>query len=247
MELQNYLAILHRRWRLVAAVPLLAALLSLALALVRPPVYGLTARLLVTRAGAPEGSTAGLTAELEDKTAQDLPAIVGGAPFAQDVARELAARGHPLSQAVVAQSLHGANDRHVVYLMVTADDPADAVAIADAAVMLIKTNGLRYWGEEQVTPASPGLNVAVLELPAQAASLDGPRTIAIDIALRALLGLAAGVGIAFALHYLEARPTTDHRPSTTDRRIRQGSSVVYGSEEKGSLRGQPPQSPPPTL
>lgn len=97
MELQHYLAILRRRWRLVAAVPLLAALFSLALALMRPPVYGLTARLLVTRGGAPEGSTAGLTAELEDKTAQDLPAIVGGAPFAQDVARELAARGRPLS------------------------------------------------------------------------------------------------------------------------------------------------------
>ncbi len=232
MELQHYLAILRRRWRLVAAVPLLAALFSLALALMRPPVYGLTARLLVTRGGAPEGSTAGLTAELEDKTAQDLPAIVGGAPFAQDVARELAARGRPLSQAAVAQALHGANDLHVVYLAVTAADPADAVAIADAAVMLIKTNGLRYWGETQATPASPGLNVAVLELPVQAARLDGPRTIAIDIALRALLGLAAGVGIAFALHYLEARPAADHREQRTKNKEQRGDRRPPTAEQR---------------
>jgi capsular polysaccharide biosynthesis protein len=232
MEIHHYLAILRRRWLLVAAVPLLAGLLSLGLALARPPAYGLTARLLVTRGAAPQGSDAGLTDQREDKTAQDLPAIVSGAPFAQDVAGELAAHGRPMSQAAVQQSLGAANDQHVVYLSATTADPADAALIADVAVMLIKTNGLRYWGETRATPANPGLNVAVLDLPTQATRLNGPRAIAIDVVLRVALGFVAGAGIAFALHYLEARPAADHRPPTTDHQQEEGERGRGGDDRR---------------
>ena len=61
MELQLYLDILRRHWLLVLAVPLLVALLSLAVALSRPPIFGVQARLLVTRDNA-DTSAAGRTA-----------------------------------------------------------------------------------------------------------------------------------------------------------------------------------------
>ncbi|HEX9373761.1 MAG TPA: Wzz/FepE/Etk N-terminal domain-containing protein [Roseiflexaceae bacterium] len=210
MELHLYLDILRRRWPLVVAVPLLVALVSLAVAVMRPPRYGLTARLLVTRP--PTGNV-----DAEDTLAYDLPAIVGGKSFAQDVARELTSRGHPLDEALVEQALHAENQKHVVYLSATTDGPAAAVAIADAAVALIKANGLRYWGDLNATPEHPGANVAVLDLPAGAALLNGPRAIAQEVALRALLGLLAGVGAAFALYYLDEGRMADDQWRIEDR------------------------------
>ena len=205
MELFLYLDILRRRWPIVVAAPLLVALISLVAALMQPPRYGATASLLVTRP--PLGNL-----DAEDTLAYDLPAIVGGEPFVQDVVAELARRGLPLDQALVEQALHAENQRHVVLLSASTGEPAEAVAIVQAAVDMIKANGRRYWGDTSATPASPGANIAVLRLPTEAALLNGPRTIAIDVALRTLLGLIAGVGVAFALHYLDdRRPTTDDR------------------------------------
>jgi capsular polysaccharide biosynthesis protein len=205
MELYLYLDILRRRWPIVAALPLLVALISLAVALAQPPRYGATARLLVTRPGA-------TTVDAEDTLAYDLPAIVGGRPFAADLAAQLARRGHPLDQALVEQALHAENQKHVVYLSATTADPANAVAIVQAAVDLVRANGLRYWGDQSATPERPGVNVAVLDLPAAAALLNGPRAVALEVALRALLGLIAGVGVAFALHYLDKGRPVDDRP-----------------------------------
>src|SRR5262249_46069961 len=147
----------------------------------------------------------------EDKTAQDLPAIVSGAPFARDVAQELARRGSPLDAAAVAGSLQSWNQDHVVFISTAAARPEQAAAIAQAAVAMIQANGLRYWGEPRATLSQPGLNVAVLSLPDQAELLNGPRALAQEVLLRALLGLILGVGIAFALHYFyDGRlPATD--------------------------------------
>jgi hypothetical protein len=204
MELRLYLAILRRRWWVVVVIPLLIALVSGVVAISRPARYGLTARLLVTRGLAADGSTAGLTNQGEDKTAQDLPAIVSGAPFARDLTQELARRGSPLDAAALAGAIRASNQDHVVFIAVEAPRPEQAVAIAQAAVALIQSNGLRYWGDPRATPERPGLNVAALDLPAEATLLNGPRAIAQEVAVRALLALIAGVGLVFGLHYLDA-------------------------------------------
>jgi Chain length determinant protein len=233
MELYRYLEILRRRWPIVAAAPLLVALISLVAALAQPPRYGATARLLVTRPGA-------TTVDAEDTLAYDLPAIVGGHPFAADVVAELARRGQPLDQALVEQALHAENQKHVVYLSATAADPADAVAIVQAAVDLVRANGLRYWGDLNATPERPGISVAVLDLPAEAMLLNGSRAIASEVALRALLGLIAGMGAAFTHYYLgEGRSADDRRPMTDDRRpttddrwlLRRSSKQASGGDE----------------
>jgi capsular polysaccharide biosynthesis protein len=237
MELYHYLDILRRRWPIVAAAPLLVALISLAAALAQPPRYGATARLLVTRPGA-------TTVDAEDTLAYDLPAIVGGQPFAADVTAELARRGRPLGQALVAQALHAENQRHVVYLSATAADPAGAVAIVQAAVDLVRTNGLRYWGDLSATPERPGISVAVLDLPTAAAQLNGPRAIALEVALRALLGLIVGVGAAFALHYLDQRLTTNDQRLSGSREPRtknpnpEPRTTDYGLRTTGRTRNK---------
>jgi len=211
MELRLYLAILRRRWPLVVAVPLLVALISGGAALARAPRYGTATRLLVTR-GAAAGSTAGLTDLREDKTAQDLPAIVSGAAFRQDLAAELAGRGQPIDQAALAGAIRAGNQEHVVTIAFEGANPAATTAIAEATIDLVRRNGLRYWGDPSATPERPGLDVAVLDPPGTPARLNGPRAMAQEVALRALLGLIAAAGAAFVLHYL-----SEHRALTADR------------------------------
>jgi len=91
-----------------------------------------------------------------------------------------------------------------VTIAISAARPEQAVAIGPAMVALLKTNGLRYWGDPRATPGAPGLNVGVLDLPDQAALLNDSRAIMIDVTLRALLALIVAVGLAFGLHYLSA-------------------------------------------
>jgi hypothetical protein len=104
-----------------------------------------------------------------------------------------------------------------VTIAISAARPEDAVAIGPALVALLKTNGLRYWGDPRAMPSAPGLNVGVLDLPDQAALLNGPRALIIDVALRTLLALIVAVGLAFGLHYLrenKEQSNTEQRTST---------------------------------
>jgi len=213
MEFQLYLAIIRRRWWLPVVLALLTALLTLALALAQPLRYGLTVRMLITRTDLLAHPPANSNVDTEDRVAYDLPAIISSAAFAQDVVRELAAQGHPLNQAEVEQALHAENERQLVRLAVTTPKPDDAVAIAQTVVSLIQTNGLRYWGDTQATPAAPGLNVAVLDPPTQAIALNSPALTAREMALRGLLGLFAGIGLAFVLHYFDDHSRAASRPA----------------------------------
>ncbi len=204
MELRLYLKILRRRWWILLALPLLVAIMSAVAAASQPARYGTTVRLLITRGPIAGDDAAGLTDQGEDKTALDLPAIISGATFRNDLARELALHGHPIDAAALAGTFNGIRQDNVVTIAISAAHPEDALAIGPAMVALLKANGLRYWGDPRATPSAPGLNVGVLDLPDQAALLNGPRTIVIDVALRALLALIVAVGLAFGLHYLGA-------------------------------------------
>ncbi len=207
MEVRLYFAIVRRSWLLVLLVPALAAIISAGMAITQAPRYSTTIRLLITRGVTPNDSTAGLSSGGEDSTAQDLAAIVSGMTFKRDLTQELAQQGHPVDESVVAQSIQASNQQRIVSITVTAPQPGDAVAIAQAAIDLLQRNGLRYWGETRVNAKQPGINVGVLDPPAPAAPVDTPRTIAREVALRAFVGLLAGVGLAFARFYIDGQRT----------------------------------------
>lgn len=207
MELRLYLAILRRRWWMLVALPLLVAAISGLAAASQPARYGTTVRLLITRGQTAGDDAAGLTDQGEDTTALDLPAIISGATFRSDLVRELTRQGHPIDAAALVGALNGIRQDNLVTIAVAAAQPTDAVAIGPAMVALLKANGLRYWGAARAVPGAPGLNVGVLDLPNQATLLNGPRAVAINMALRALLALIVAVGLAFGLHYLGQRQT----------------------------------------
>src|SRR5689334_17728394 len=107
MELRLYLHILRRRWWILVALPLLVAVISGVVAARQPARYGTTVRLLITRGTIAGDDAAGLTDQGEDKTALDLPAIISGTTFREDLARELTSAGHPIDAAALAGALNG--------------------------------------------------------------------------------------------------------------------------------------------
>ena len=213
MDLHLYAAIIRRYWLIVVVLPLIALVVSLITALLQPPVYGLSAQLLVTRGLVAGDSTVGLTEASEDKTAQDLPAIISGSRFHNDVAEELSRQGTPLDVGVVGSALSASNQEHVVTIGVQTSAPEDAVAIAQAAVVALETNGLSYWDDDApVTPELSGLNVAVLNLPTEAVQINGLRSVAIEVFLRTFIGFIVSIGAVFFIHYV----VTGRNLTTTD-------------------------------
>lgn len=195
MEQPTYMELLRRRWLMIVLVPLLVLLLSAAIAALAPARYTTSTRLLVTRAAQAAG-TAGLSDRGEDTTAQDVPAIIQSEVFRTDVAAELARQSHSLDTTAIAAALNAGFSDHTVSIIAQADDPAIASALAETVPALLRTNGLRYWGDTTITPAQPGLNIAVLDPATPPTRVNGPRALASQLALRTLLGLAAAIGLA---------------------------------------------------
>ncbi len=221
MEIYHYLTIVRRRWPIVVVLPLLAGLLALAAALLQPPAYAASARVLVHRATAIEARAADPTVRVDDTVTDDLPAILRGEQLAREVSEELARRGHTLAPAEVQASLSGEIDQRSVLLSARAGDPDTALTLLQTTIDLLRTNGLRYWGA-RTEPQESGITLALLESPS-AARLNGARAIALSVGLRALAGAGAGVGLAFLLHYLDglraARGAT--RPAAAEGRPQQ--------------------------
>lgn len=206
MQLREYLSILRRYWPLVALLPLLAGGLSLALALRQTPVYTATARLIVTQA---PSASPGQLSELDDGATwatteyilDDLPFVLQSAAFAADVQAELAGRGVVLDTGAIQGGLRPEVTHRAVLLAGSAPTPEQALALVDAAVATLQRGGLSYWGRA----SAGGLQVAVLDPPAAAGSSASLRELVQDVAVRTILGLAAGVGLAFLLHTLDDR------------------------------------------
>lgn len=217
MNLFDYWNILRRRWLLVLGLPLLVALISLAVGLTRTPRYESSARVIATRGVADENSTAGMTWAREDTVAQDLPTIISSAAFARDVAAELQRQGSALDEAAVAGSLHGANDGKIVTITAAATRPEDAQAIAQAAINMLQANGLRYWGDPTWSPEEPGVNIGPLDPAGAARAVPTRRQIFEDALLRAAVGLIVGVGLAVGLAYGEERRADTARQSPRPR------------------------------
>lgn len=193
--------ILRDSWRLLLGLMVLTALVSLVLALMRPPTYQATTTLLVTRI--PGVSSAGMTPGGEDKAALDLPAIMAGRTFQSDLLAEVQQRRPDIQPSGVL--LRGMAEERRLTLEATAARPEAALLVVEAATDLIKANGLRYWGDPTAGPGQPGLNVAVLDAPASV-PLKTPRAIALDVVMRAIAALLLGCGVLLLLSALRIWP-----------------------------------------
>lgn len=208
MQLRYYLAILRRFWVLVLVLPLLVGAISLAVELMQPQRYGATARLMITQSPHPQYRTVpfpdvnlNYSWASSEFIIDDLPQVVSSATFAQDVSALAVTQGYTIDPAVVQAGLSAETLHRSVTLSSNADSPEAAVAILQAAVEALQTNGLKYWN--RAADESIGLSVSVLNLPSTAGSLHSPRRMVFNVGLRVGLALAAAVGLAFLLHYLD--------------------------------------------
>ena len=225
MQLRFYLAIVRRFWPLVVALPLLVGLISLIVALRESPSYTANAVLIVTQALPGTPYTPSPT-ELRDQwggteyVIDDLSRVIGSTLFAQDVSAALSAQGVTLDPISIANSLSVTTLHRSVTIQGSASAPETAKSLVEAAVQTLRTNGLKYWGLSGPR-VGPGINVVELSPPEAVTSLRSTRRLAATIGLRVALGLAAGVGIAFLLHYLD---TTLHEPGQVEEGV--GLSVI---------------------
>ncbi len=208
MELRTYWAILRRRWWAV----LLPLLIVLALGLLQrpaPPVYTLSLGLLVDVPGLPTEQTLTIdprwtAPQAAEYLVDDLSVFVRGGEFArlvrQRLPAELAADVGQFASTSSSQTQH-----RTVTLSLTrgaASDEAaqrELTAIGQAAVAALREDTPSYFVRLNGQP-----EISVIDGPSIGKISAGLRD-RLDLPLRLLLGLLAGVGLAFLLNYLDTR------------------------------------------
>ena len=207
MELRRYWRIVWRRGWIVLTLLALTLLWWLAGQLRPGPAPQYQARLRVSVGLTPEergpntytydGYYTWLTSEyLVDSFSE----LVKSQAFAGDVSERLAAAGEPLH--VPAGAIQGATVSEQVHriltITITWPDPGQLEAIAQAAVDALRDEQARYFAQL----GTEGGAHYVIDPPTVAPAGAGWRE-RLDLPIRLLLALAAGIALAFLLDYLD--------------------------------------------
>jgi capsular polysaccharide biosynthesis protein len=208
MELRHYWKLFKRRW-LLAVLPA-AVVLAIGLATYQspPPVYNVGVRFLVAQTPSEGAATADeqryynwLTSEY---IVNGLTDWVKGGGFATAVSQELAGQGIDVPPGAIQGSIAPENVRSLLQISMTYGDADLLAAMMDAvAKVLIEQNaaGLPQLGGETAVLVQLDQPI-VNQIPAGIRSQ-------LDLPLRILLALGAGVGLALLIEYLD--PTIRER------------------------------------
>ncbi len=209
MELRDYARLLRRRWW-VALVPTLVVLaVGLLTYSAPPPAYNVGVRFIVGQA-----PTEAAFLEDEERLAnwQTSEYVVNGLTdwsrglrFSEQVSARLAAQGVTVPAGAIRAGLAADNTRSMMQLSLTYGDPVVLEQMMRAAIdVLVEENGeaipqlggdpaaLLLLDDPVVNPIAPGLRSRL------------------ELLLRVVLALAAGLGLAFLIDYLD--------PTVRDRR-----------------------------
>lgn len=206
LELRGYFDVLRRRWQIIALTTAIIALIATGLTLRGPRSYEASVRLavsiatnrVVADAPGPYAHFADYYAWLASEyLADDLSEIIKSDAFAADVAAFLNAdvtRSH-FRDVVRPRKTH-----RLLEVTVQAGTPDAAERIAGALVQVIQTQGPKYLAQMD----QGGARIAAIDVPtARHATTTG--SLALDIGLRAILGLVFGLFLAFLVEYLDTR------------------------------------------
>lgn len=205
MELRHYWAIIRRWWWIPVLTVLLTAVLSLATQRpweARPVAYttSLSFSVGVQPQNPADGEESYYTALASEYLIDDLAEVVRGSEFATAVSQRLQAQGITVPPGALQGSTQPGKLHRILTVGITWDDPAELAAIGEAVAATIQQeaaafmprlfaqNGAAYLvNQAGVGAVGPGLRDR-LELP-----------------LRLLLALAAGIALAFLADYLDDR------------------------------------------
>ncbi|RME48804.1 MAG: hypothetical protein D6791_02435 [Chloroflexi bacterium] len=202
MELKAYWAIIRRHLWVVVGLPLVVLVVSLGLTALRgpaPQLYRATTALLIDVPPLPAEPGMGFdpresAAAAAEYLVDDFSQFVTRDAFARLVSERLASQGIQVPAGAISASESSETRHRIVTLWVTWPDAEQAGAIARAAGDVAQTGIDRYFarsgvvsviGEPRVEPVAPPLRRQL------------------DLPLRVVLGILAGVGLAFLLDYLD--------------------------------------------
>lgn len=202
MELKAYWAVIRRHLWLVVGLPLVVLAVSLGLRVFRGPsprLYRATTSLLIDVQPLPAEPGMGFdpresAAEAAEYLVDDFSQFVTHGAFAELVSQRLAEQGIDVPAGAISASGSSEKRHRIVRLWVTWPDAEEAGAIVRAAGEVAQIGIDRYFarsgvvrvvGEPRVMPMAPPLHEQL------------------DLPLRIVLGVLAGLGLAFLFDYLD--------------------------------------------
>jgi len=204
MELRAYWGILRRRWWVWVALPLLVLLLTLLTQKPAPATY--TASMGFTVGLKPEPKTGAyysydryytwLTAEY---FVDDLAEVIRRSEFSNAVSAELAQQGVQAPGLAIGAATQTGKLHRILNVSVAWQDSAQLRAIAQAIVTVLQQQSGTFFGflhsEDAVVQLIDGPHYGVARRSLRER---------LDIPLRLLIALLAGIGVAFLWDYLDA-------------------------------------------
>ncbi|MER2599050.1 MAG: hypothetical protein ABTQ73_05980 [Caldilineales bacterium] len=206
MELRTYWTIL-RRW---AWIPLLTLLLAAALSLLmlrpwqRPaPAYSTTLSFSVG-VQSPQAEITGeesyYTALASEYLIDDLAEVVRGSEFAAAVSARLAGQGLTVPAGALQGSTQAGKLHRILAVTIIWPNADELNAISDAVALTLQQDAARFM------PRLFAQNAAAYLINRGGVGEIGPGLRQkLELPLRLLIALAAGIGLAFVAHYLDDR------------------------------------------
>ena len=202
MELKAYWAVVRRHLWVVVGLPLVVLAVSLGLRSrsgPAPQLYRATTSLLIDVAPLPAQPDMGFdpresAAAAAEYLVDDFSQFVTRDAFAKLVSEQLADQGIDVPAGAISASESSETRHRIVTLWVTWPDADQAGAIARAAGDVAQRGIDRYFARSGV--------VSVIEAP-RVEPVAPPLRRQLDLPLRLVLGLLAGLGLAFLLDYLD--------------------------------------------
>src|SRR5919198_752632 len=204
MGLRDYLRLVRRHLRLIAAIAVLCATAALVTSLASTPVYQADAKLLVLAKSAPAGGTASAYegALLSQQLVESLVQVLQSRPIAEAALRTTPA---PISAATLQRRTHASAipETLLIKLSVTDTERRRAQRLAGAVANAF-IGGLRSLQNGAT------VRVSLVEPPELPSAPVMPRT-RLNVALGLLLGLIVGTGLALLREFLDRRVRSPER------------------------------------
>jgi capsular polysaccharide biosynthesis protein len=205
MELKQYWQIIWKRAWIPALLLVVVAVASLLTGQTPPPTYSTSMRFTVgvkPQEVPDQYSYDSYYAWLSSEyLADDMTAIVSSQAFATDVNRRLAEMGSSVQ--IPPGSINGvtiAEKQHrILRLNLSWGNAAELTDIAQAIVRVMEEDSPKYLTQL----GTPGALINVIDEPAPPAANPASLTQRLNLPVRLLLALAAGLALAFLLDYLD--------------------------------------------
>ncbi|OQY32461.1 MAG: hypothetical protein B6243_07400 [Anaerolineaceae bacterium 4572_5.2] len=205
MELRQYWRIIKQRIWIPLVLALVVAGISVFTAKTPAPSYTASLRFVVSVE--PErvegqfnydGYYAGISSEF---IADDLSEIVRSQAFTEDVNRHLNQTGSALQIAPGALSGITFADKHhrILQINITWPNPNELQELGEAIAQAVEEDSAKYLKQFSAF----GSVITIIDRPLGAAQIPPSLTQKLDLPLRLILALLAGIGLTFLLHYLD--------------------------------------------